>query len=575
MIIAFIIILILLVVLLVTVNKQNKQLNDSFFSLYSKLNQIEEKLKSLETKSAEPKVDFVKEEAQKEIVSEVIEEETIEEIEKPIEVFETADLPILSIDKDEISKTATIEEQKAAVFDAIEKEPISSKEYVPKKSWWENFKEKNPDLEKFIGENLINKIGILILVLGVSYFVKFAIDKNWINEPARVGIGILAGSLVMAIAHKLKKNFAAFSSVLVAGAVSVFYFTIAIAFHDYQLFSQTVAFAIMVGITAFSVFVSVSYNRQELAVLSLIGGFAVPFMVSTGEGNYVVLFTYIAILNVGILATSYFKKWNIVTLLSFIFTTILFASWCGIEIQEETFPHLGALLFAALFYCIFSVTIILHNLRKKGTLSYIEYAMLIANNFVFFGLGMAIINNWEINFKGLFTLLLAVYNLAYAFILYSKFKLDKNSIYVLIGLTLTFATLTIPIQFEGNQITLFWAAEAVLLFWLSQKSKIQYFKIGAIIVQVLTIFSLLLDWFKYGIDDELSLILNPLFIAGFVVTVSFVLTYFLLKKETEPSKIVAFTFNPKLYRNNLFIAIVLGAILPDFSKHFFKPTAEF
>ena len=65
---------------------------------------------------------------------------------------------------------------------------------------------KNPDLEKFIGENLINKIGILILVLGVSYFVKFAIDKDWINEPARVGIGILTGSLVLFLAHKLRQK---------------------------------------------------------------------------------------------------------------------------------------------------------------------------------------------------------------------------------------------------------------------------------------------------------------------------------------------------------------------------------
>ena len=96
-------------------------------------------------------------------------------------------------------------------------------------SYWQQFKKRNPDLEKFIGENLINKIGILILVLGVSYFVKFAIDKNWINEPARVGIGILVGSLVLFIAHKLRKKYAPFSSVLVAGAIAIFYFTIFIA----------------------------------------------------------------------------------------------------------------------------------------------------------------------------------------------------------------------------------------------------------------------------------------------------------------------------------------------------------
>ena len=171
-----------------------------------------------------------------------------------------------------------------------------------------NIQRKNPDIEKFIGENLINKIGILILVLGISFFVKYAIDKNWINEPARVGIGILCGALIMGVAHRLKKNYKAFSSVFVAGAISIFYFTIGIAFHDYHLFNQATAFIIMVIITIFSAFVSVSYDRKELAVLSLIGGFAVPFMVSTGEGSYKVLFTYIAILNIGMLIIAYFKN---------------------------------------------------------------------------------------------------------------------------------------------------------------------------------------------------------------------------------------------------------------------------
>lgn len=215
------------------------------------------------------------------------------------------------------------------------------KVYVPQepsKTFWENFRENNPDLEKFIGENLINKIGILILVLGISYFVKYAIDKDWINEPARVGIGILSGALVMGIAHKLRQKYAAFSSVFVAGAIAIFYFTIGIAFHSYHLFSQTTAFIIMVGITAFSSIISLSYNRKELAVLSLIGGFAVPFMVSTGQGNYVVLFTYILILNIGILALAYHKKWGIINILSYAFTIILYGTWLFNEISEKT-PH--------------------------------------------------------------------------------------------------------------------------------------------------------------------------------------------------------------------------------------------
>ncbi|WP_435260835.1 DUF2339 domain-containing protein [Tenacibaculum sp. nBUS_03] len=427
---------------------------------------------------------------------------------------------------------------------------------APKKSWFEVFKEKNPDLEKFIGENLINKIGILILVLGISFFVKYAIDKDWINEPARVGIGILCGSLVMTIAHKLKKNYVAFSSVLVAGAISIFYFTIYIAFHEYQLFSQTIAFSIMAIITAFSTLVSVSYDRQELAILSLIGGFATPFMVSTGEGNYAVLFTYIAILNIGILGISYFKKWRTVTILAFIFTTLLYSGWLGSKIGEPSFSHQGALLFATLFYFIFSITIVLNNLKNKGVFSTIEYFIFVANTFIFFGIGMVILKDIDSNFTGIFTLLLAIYNLAYAIILFKKFGLDKNAIFLLIGLALTFVTLTIPIQFEGNQITLFWALESVLLFWLSQKSKISSFKFGAIIVQVLTIISLLIDWERYYSSENFTVIFNPLFIAGFIVSISLFTTYCLLKKEKEVI-IKFFTLSIKFYNNVLVVATLV------------------
>ncbi len=476
-------------------------------------------------------------------------------VEKPITVVPEKTVIITPVPVSEnISKVSYSSGVKKTVQKPIPQVKIQKQ--ILKKSWLETFKEKNPDLEKFIGENLINKLGILILVLGISFFVKYAIDKDWINEPARVGIGILCGSLVMAIAHKLKKNYASFSSVLVAGAISIFYFTIYIAFHEYELFSQTVAFIIMALITAFSTLVSVSYNRQELAVLSLIGGFAAPFMLSTGEGNYVVLFTYVAILNIGILGISYFKKWKVSTILTFVFTTLLFFGWCAIKIGSPKFSHTGALIFATIFYFIFSITIVLNNLRNKGVFSTIEYFILVANTFVFFGVGMLILNDLESNFTGTFTLFLAIYNLLYASILYKKFGLDKNAIYLLIGLALTFVTLTIPIQFEGNHITLFWAAEAVLLFWLSQKTKISYFKLGAIIVQVLTLISLLMDWEGYSYSEELSVIFNPLFIAGLVVSVSLFLTYWLLKKE-KITVAKYFKLNIKFYKTAVLIAAII------------------
>lgn len=436
------------------------------------------------------------------------------------------------------------------------------KPYVVQKSWLANFKERNPDIEKFIGENLISKLGILILVLGISFFVKYAIDKDWINEPARVGIGILAGGIIMAVAHRLRRSFPAFSSVFVAGSVSVFYFTIGIAFHDYALFNQTVAFLIMVVITVFSAFVSISYNRKELAILTLIGGFAVPFMVSTGSGNYNVLFTYIAILNVGMLGIAYFKKWTIITLLAFVFSSFIFVIWFVFEFVNKSVPYFGAIGYASLMFIIFSIAAVINNIRNKGAFSKIEYFILLANTAVYFGIGATIFQNWNSNFKGAFTLILALYNLLFAIVLYRKFGIKKNAIYFLLGLALTFVTITIPFQFNGNFITLFWAAEAVLLLWLSQKSKITTFRVAAIVVQFLMIISLVIDWGQnYFVFSEFVLtpFLNKMFITGCFAVASFVFSYFILSKENENVNFYCLTLDTKIYKNiTLIIAVVLG-----------------
>ena len=439
-------------------------------------------------------------------------------------------------------------------------EPITKMREEPRKTFWEKFRENNPDLEKFIGENLINKIGILILVLGISYFVKYAIDKDWINEPARVGIGILAGALIMGIAHKLRKKYAAFSSVFVAGAIAVFYFTIGIAFHTYHLFGQTTAFLIMVGITAFSCLISLSYNRKELAVLSLIGGFAVPFMVSTGQGNYVVLFTYILILNIGILALAYYKKWGIVNMLSYVFTIILYGAWLFNDLQEKNPHYLGALLYGFAFYFVFILINIINNLRTKGVFSGIELGILASNTFLFYGAGMVVLEEFHPELKGLFTTALGLLNFGYAWFLFKKFGQDKSAVYLLIGLTLTFITLAIPIQFEGNFITLFWSAEAVILMWLAQKSKISTYRFASVIVQVLMIFSLLMDWNAiYSSSTVLPIVFNKICLTGIFAVVSLVAIYYLLKTEEENLEQFGIIFNPKKYRNFIGVTSIIMA----------------
>ncbi len=566
-------ILILLIVLLnrtgsnyQTLNENNKRLNENIKILNNKINRLtkegvsvkkEEKptvatsFESIKDASPLPKTPVTESPVSKPI------EEVSEEIPKaPSECIKSQPVIVHNIQKEE-----PIEER-------VKRAKVSK---PPRKPLWEQFKEKNPDLEKFIGENLINKLGILILVLGISYFVKYAIDKDWINEPARVGIGVLCGSLVMLIANKLRKKYAAFSSVLVAGAISIFYFTIAIAFHEYQLFNQQIAFAIMVVITIFSGLISLSYNRIELAVLSLIGGFAVPFMISTGSGNYVVLFTYIIILNIGITVLAFYKKWHLVNTLAFIFTVLLFGGWFIGDTNSKSPHYLGSLIFAFIFYLIFILTNIINNVRTKAVLTKTQLAILGASTFLFFGVGMVVLNNYHPEFRGLFTAGLAILNLFFAWFLYKKFSLDKIAVYMLIGLTLTFITLAIPIQFQGNYITLFWAAEAVLLMWLAKKSNIESYRFASVVVHGLAVISLVIDWAqKYNDEAVQNIVFNPIFGTGVFVVASLFLVYFLLKKDTIRIELWKFVLDITQYRKYIFIAGLVLMYIVGFLETIFQ-----
>lgn len=431
-----------------------------------------------------------------------------------------------------------------------------------------SFIQRNPDLEKFIGENLLSKIGIVIFVIGMGFLVKLGIDNGVITEIMRVAIGILIGGGMIGLAHYLRNSFANFSSVLIGGALAVLYFTIALAYHEYTLIPQAAAFIIMVIITAFAVLLSIAYDRKTLAVLAIIGGFGTPFFVSMSSANFGVLLTYILILDIGMLALVYFKKWNIINYLAYGFTYLLFLRVYTEEfIGHEDDTRLPLFLFLTAFYLIFFLMNIIYNVRNVIKFEFPEIGMLLSNSAIYFGLGLTIVNGYQVgDYSGLFTALIAIFNFVFAFMLYKRKDIDKNLIYLLIGLGLTFVSLIGPIQLEGNYITMFWAIETVLLVWLSQKSGINIMKVAAIIVTALMLFSLFLDWQQnyYPISGYvvLEVFLNKAFITSFVAMAS-VSGIILLLKQDERIDVLGSQFVLKRVYAKVILAVVfyLGFLL--------------
>jgi uncharacterized membrane protein len=561
-----VVLFILLVVLIILLVNMKNSLQDRLSEIETKINVISGKVSKLSEPKVQQKEDDKAIPAVTRKPDEVVKSPaTVDDLFKSPSSQPTAvyDEPVV-VNKDELAKsgkeepiageevTQTRKENLTATVEAPVKPPAPPQPPKPPKP---GFFERNPDLEKFIGENLANKAGIAALVLGIGYFVKVAIDNDWIGVYGRVLIGILCGAILLILAHRMRKTFVSFSSVLVGGGIAVLYLTITIAFHEYQIIGQTAAFLLMVLITGFTILLSVSYNRIELAILALLGGFGSPFMVSTGEGNYVVLFTYILILDVGILVLAYFKRWNAVNVIAYVFTILLFGSWLAGRYDHTLHGTLLPFLFAVLFYVTFFAMNVINNLKERTMFKPLEISLLLSNTFLFYAAGMYILNNPSADMlKGLFTASIGVFNFAFAYALYKKANVDKNFVFLLIGIVLTFISLAAPVQLEGNYITLFWSAETVLLLWLSQQSGIRLMKIASVIVMGLSWISLAMDWNNIYMNGpaHLNVVLNKGYITSIVAVVSVALyRHFLRKEEQYPGLREA--LNPVL----LFTAVLI------------------
>ncbi|QQU03601.1 DUF2339 domain-containing protein [Myroides odoratus] len=394
--------------------------------------------------------------------------------------------------------------------------------------------------------NWLNAIGVITLVLGIGFFVKYAIDQDWINEIGRVALGVAVGGIVAGIAHKLSTKYHVFSSVLMGGSLAILYTTITLAFREYQLFNQTVTFIILSVITVLAVCLSIAYKRQELAIFAFIGGMLAPLLISTGNGNHLVLFSYIFLLNTGVLIVAVRQRWLLVDKFSYVLTYLYLIAWIVLKVNKEY--QADAIFFTSLFFLQFMVLLVLRyikNSKEKSDVGQLLYITVV--NFTslicFF---MIQANSMGTNYLGVIIVGMALIN-ALFIVLTTRAKtapIDKNFTYTLLAITIGLVSLAIPIQLSKVYITIVWAVEMSVLFWIWTRSKANLFRIGSIVLGVLTLVSYLMDIRSFNptliydieedknsIVDILPIVINQYTLTGIVILLSFFFIYYITGKK--------------------------------------------
>lgn len=399
------------------------------------------------------------------------------------------------------------------------------------------------DLEKFIGENLINKIGILVTIIGVAIGAKYTIEHDLITPLTRIILGYLAGLALLVVGIRLKKNYANYSAVLVSGAMAIMYFITYFAYSFYGLFPQMVAFGLMVIFTVFTVVAALSYDKQIIAHIALVGAYAVPFFLSENSGQVAVLFSYVAIINTGILVIAFRKYWKPLYYAAFLLTWLIYSSWYLIDYQTSEHFELAS-IFLCLFFAIFYLTFLAYKLIQREEFSILDVLLLLTNSFIFYSIGYFILEDHETGSQllGLFTVGNAVVHFIVSIIVYRKNLGSRKLFYLISILVLTFLTIAIPVQLDGHWVTLLWAAEAALLFWIGRTKNIPVYEKMSYVLMLLAFISILMDWnelyngYQYEVTNET---LRPVFNINFLSSLLFIAAFgfitLLNRNEKYPS----------------------------------------
>jgi len=392
--------------------------------------------------------------------------------------------------------------------------------------------------DRTIGQQLLDKAGVISVLIGLVYMVGLGVEYNWINSIGRVFFGVVIAGVLLIMGYFLRNKYMVFSSVLFGGGLASLIFTLFAAFYRYHIISMPLSYGLVILIVVIAVMLAVITDRKEIAALTFAAGYLAPFTVSFTEADYWAVFTYLIVLNVGVIVYDYFRKSLFINLISYAFTFILYAFWMITQFLgiEEDVPFAGAMIFLSIFYIMIFFIILLNNIRENRKILPIEFSLLVTATAMYYTAGIIIINKAGVDYRGIFTAWIAIVNYSYFLFLYPKRNFDRRILNLFLGLTIMFSALVVPVEFLGKSPTLVWALQAILLMFISLRADLKGMKLGSIELTVAMLGSLAFDLYDQylsttGDIQAITPIFNKGFLSSMLAVFSLFTNAYLLKFE--------------------------------------------
>lgn len=329
-----------------------------------------------------------------------------------------------------------------------------------------------------IGTQWLNWVGMILVIVGIMFFLKYAYDNQWIGPKGRIVIGALGGIAALIVGEKSRRRgYPIFFQALTGGGLATFYGCIYFSFQVYQLTGQTVAFVLSILVTVLAVIISVLHDAPVICLLGQLGGFLSPVLLATGQNRPVELFSFVAVLNLTTMGCACYKDWRKVHVLAFFGTWVLYAGWAE-EFYDAS--QIGtAIFFSCLFYLMFLIAPTLRAAARRENLT-VENLWLVAAAVVVEFINNSLLLYWDYRaWLGLAVIFQALTLFALFAYWATHCTEDSKTRVTLLFAALALVTAAVPIQLRFYAIPIGWALEALLLGFIGQQYRNSVFQLAA------------------------------------------------------------------------------------------------
>lgn len=380
--------------------------------------------------------------------------------------------------------------------------------------------------------SLLVQVGVVVLFFGIAFLLRYAADQGWLSIELRLVGATLLGIGLIGVGWWLRIRRRAYALALQGGGIGVLYLTVFAAHRLYSMLPPSLAFAIFVGLGVACVILALFNDAPVLAFLAVVGAFSAPILAASEGGDPVGLFSYYALINLGIFAIAWFKAWRNLNWVGFLFTLVVGVTWGANYYQPEHFASVEA--FLIFFFALYTLISLLFSFRQRSQIDgYVDAALVFGVPLVFFSLQTPLVIDmerglaWSALGTGMWYLLLTA-------LLYWRARAAQRLLLESFAfLAVAFLTASVPFFFDAQTTSFLWAVEGAGLVWVGTRQSRLWSRLVGTLILLGASFSTLL-YFVADADIEAGLaFLNAIAAGTVILSLSFFVAAYALHRYPE------------------------------------------